>query len=593
MISEEQSEKGSNKEPSKKHILEHKHRKTIIDSNFHLEESQQTTTLDRNIKRKTIIGTLVHDKSQHMAKKNRNEEDINELHDIKLNSNFEKAINFNTDDKHPFIHSDNESAESKISYEFSSKLHQINELTTKSSEQNIHKGKKSTESCATNGFTISPISHRQACHPGIRDRQKNNDDQISDLLRKDFIQKVSKEECINTQSSNVTFSSTPPQSHVHDEVVNAPILSSMEGIHNFFSPLSLLSMQTVLQFMHPLAYSLHPFPALPHQFHHDLPLNFLPTAGPRPNEQSDDYVSALSIQIAQWICHLITSNPLLGQSLLLQMMNAISRNSSSIPMPFGFANGPSGMPTSSFQWTTNLNFNHHPYDIRDTIQASQSTQDQETENSVLSQRLTSNIHDFPNVSFANSQRNGGRDIESKIQHLYPSAFHSCYTLESIGPEVPESLPVALALPEDETNLTPFQYLLRQQIEVYKATENDITSHARGRNKPIMLDQVGIRCRHCATYSLRQRKKGAVYFPFTLLGIYQAAQNMASSHFIQGNCDAIPSETRSKLIKSISSKLIVGSGKEFWASSGRNLGLVDTEQGIRFIRDLVTDVKDSE
>jgi hypothetical protein len=78
-----------------------------------------------------------------------------------------------------------------------------------------------------------------------------------------------------------------------------------------------------------------------------------------------------------------------------------------------------------------------------------------------------------------------------------------------------------------------------------------------------------------------------------LGIYQAAQNMASSHFIQGNCDAIPSETRSKLIKSISSKLIVGSGKEFWASSGRNLGLVDTEQGIRFIRDLVTDVKDSE
>ena len=114
------------------------------------------------------------------------------------------------------------------------------------------------------------------------------------------------------------------------------------------------------------------------------------------------------------------------------------------------------------------------------------------------------------------------------------------------------------------------------------------SHARGRNKPISLKQVGIRCKHCASLTMSCRKKGSVYFPFTLLGIYQAAQNMASTHFLQENDNENHSQVRLMMIQCMRRKSMLGSGKEFWADAARNVGLLDTTLGIRFIRDLVAD-----
>ena len=161
-----------------------------------------------------------------------------------------------------------------------------------------------------------------------------------------------------------------------------------------------------------------------------------------------------------------------------------------------------------------------------------------------------------------------------------------YTAESIGPDVPEFLPAVLALPEDESKLSAYQILLRRQIEAFSATADDLSTHARGRNKPITLRQVGIRCRHCSHIALNRRKKGSAYFPFSLLGLYQAAQNMGSSHFHGESCSGMSDELKDKFVESISSKSTVGSGKLYWAQSARKIGLVDTEHGIRFIRDLV-------
>ena len=181
--------------------------------------------------------------------------------------------------------------------------------------------------------------------------------------------------------------------------------------------------------------------------------------------------------------------------------------------------------------------------------------------------------------------NGGA-VGERASVSSSSSLQQSYTADSIGPQVPESLPAVLALPEDDTKLSSYQILLRNQVEAFSASVDDLATHARGRNKPITLGQVGIRCRHCKYSSLSQRKKGSVYFPFSLLGLYQAAQNMGSAHFHGESCHEMSTELKEKFLESIACKSTVGSGKQYWAKSAGKLGLVDTDHGIRFIRDLV-------
>jgi hypothetical protein len=151
--------------------------------------------------------------------------------------------------------------------------------------------------------------------------------------------------------------------------------------------------------------------------------------------------------------------------------------------------------------------------------------------------------------------------------------HTCGT-HPIGARVPQCLPFTLALHNDTRKLSSLQVLLRQQIEFFSASIDDLSTQTRGRNKPITLNQVGICCKHCANLALNCRKKESVYFPFTLLGIYQAAQNIASTHFLKDNCNEFPPKINSRIIRSIGCKSSVGSGKAFWADAARNLGLLD-------------------
>jgi hypothetical protein len=148
------------------------------------------------------------------------------------------------------------------------------------------------------------------------------------------------------------------------------------------------------------------------------------------------------------------------------------------------------------------------------------------------------------------------------------------------------LPVTLSLPIDNLKVSGHQALLRQQIEAFQATEDDVSTHTRGRNKPIVLGQVGIRCRHCAHLPVLHRQKGSTYFPASTLGIYQAAQNMSTSHIQNGLCSQMPMLLKVQFaqimaLKSTSS----GAGRPYWAESAKQLGLVDTETGIFFVRDL--------
>jgi hypothetical protein len=161
--------------------------------------------------------------------------------------------------------------------------------------------------------------------------------------------------------------------------------------------------------------------------------------------------------------------------------------------------------------------------------------------------------------------------------------------QSVGTGIPTSLPASLSIPDDSLVLSELQVCIRQQIEVFCASEEDILTHKRGRNKPITVGQVGIRCRHCAHVPTRHRQAGATYFPSTLIGIYQVAQNMAKFHFQSGICREMPVNTQNHLNALVAAKkssVTSGVGRQYWAESAKSIGLVDSEDsGIRFIRDL--------
>uniref|UniRef100_A0A7S3DXD6 Uncharacterized protein n=1 Tax=Entomoneis paludosa TaxID=265537 RepID=A0A7S3DXD6_9STRA len=153
---------------------------------------------------------------------------------------------------------------------------------------------------------------------------------------------------------------------------------------------------------------------------------------------------------------------------------------------------------------------------------------------------------------------------------------------------PLRLPALLAQPDDHLKLSTHQALLRQNIEAFEATPDDATIHARGRNRAILAGQVGIRCRHCKNLPVLQRQRGSTYFPNSLTGIYQAVLNMNTVHMQVGVCTEMPADLKNEFVNSMctTKKHQSGAGKQFWAESGKRLGLVDTEEdGIRFIRNV--------
>jgi len=139
----------------------------------------------------------------------------------------------------------------------------------------------------------------------------------------------------------------------------------------------------------------------------------------------------------------------------------------------------------------------------------------------------------------------------------------------------------LYLPSDEYTLSDHQILLRQQIEFFQACPADIQHFTPGRRKEISVSQVGIRCKHCsAVLQPHERTRGTVYFPATLRAIYQAAQNMGTTHFLQ-HCNHVHVQVRDRLQEYAESRASVGSGgKQYWAEGATSLGIYETEQGLR-------------
>ena len=129
-------------------------------------------------------------------------------------------------------------------------------------------------------------------------------------------------------------------------------------------------------------------------------------------------------------------------------------------------------------------------------------------------------------------------------------------------------------PSDEQRLSSLQCRLREQIEFFTATSEDVDTYSRGRNKNVKVGQVGIRCIHCSAVPVKDRSKGSSYFPSTLTGIYQAAQNMHKYHICLGKTGELQVED------TMSSKSCDGGGKGYWSTSAELMGVIETGVGLR-------------
>ena len=160
------------------------------------------------------------------------------------------------------------------------------------------------------------------------------------------------------------------------------------------------------------------------------------------------------------------------------------------------------------------------------------------------------------------------------------SHQALYTRENTSNMEVKVVKPVLYMSNDDDALSDYQCLVRKQIEVFEAGSEDVESNAQGRNKPIILDQVGIRCRHCSSIPPRHRTRGATYYPAKLQGLYQAAQNMASSHLCN-HCQLIPDNLRQELVILRDRKSLAGGGKQYWADGVAALGVVEGDWFLHF------------
>lgn len=185
-------------------------------------------------------------------------------------------------------------------------------------------------------------------------------------------------------------------------------------------------------------------------------------------------------------------------------------------------------------------------------------------------------------------------VSKKASLIIPRSTMTSNTVQTPRGGYVLCLPVCLSVPSDATQLSSIQSLLRKQIDAFQATDKDVSVYVRGRSKPIRLGQVGIRCRHCV--NLPKRCKGSTYFPTSVWGFYQTAQNMMTTHLRDGQCTAIPQAIKDQFAQELLKRQNVlkevsgltqqsHAGRSYWADEAEQLGLVDLEGGVFFIRQL--------
>jgi hypothetical protein len=170
---------------------------------------------------------------------------------------------------------------------------------------------------------------------------------------------------------------------------------------------------------------------------------------------------------------------------------------------------------------------------------------------------------------------GGYDMD---EYQYPQHQHQ----HQREPEQRRGM--LLSLSTDSDSLSDRQcYVRTTMVEIFAASEKDVAArHTKGAQK-LMVGQVGIRCVYCSHLRPRDRAERAVCYPSSISRIYQTVADMQRFHFEQ--CTEIPNEVR-EIYKSLKTTRPrgVGSPQTYWIHSAKILGLIDSDDGIRFQED---------
>ena len=142
----------------------------------------------------------------------------------------------------------------------------------------------------------------------------------------------------------------------------------------------------------------------------------------------------------------------------------------------------------------------------------------------------------------------------------------------------------LALPDDKISLSETLCIVRENIEVFVATEADVKAPAPGRKRPVVIGQVGLRCIHCRAAAHQSDKvKRAVCFPSSIKRIYRTVIDMKLDHFKA--CRFVPVEFKRKLeqLKATNARS-TGTTMQYFVQASKRMGMVDGGHGIRLCKE---------
>ena len=146
---------------------------------------------------------------------------------------------------------------------------------------------------------------------------------------------------------------------------------------------------------------------------------------------------------------------------------------------------------------------------------------------------------------------------------------------------PSTFVSSMALPSDRSCLTPYQLLLRQSLEYFAASQHDTEARVRGRKQKIRSGQIGVRCRYCAHLQVQHRGRGAVYYPRSLINVYQAAQNIAGAHLYSDGytCPFLPVNIAAEIGIQKPRRDASKAGRTYWVDACKQLGIVEEDGGL--------------
>ncbi|KAG7346166.1 hypothetical protein IV203_005234 [Nitzschia inconspicua] len=138
----------------------------------------------------------------------------------------------------------------------------------------------------------------------------------------------------------------------------------------------------------------------------------------------------------------------------------------------------------------------------------------------------------------------------------------------------------LALPEDRISLSETLCIVRENIEVFTASVEDVEAPAPGRKHAVTVGQVGLRCIHCRhTTRSSERVKRAVCYPSSIKRIYRTVIDMKLDHFL--HCKFVPQSLKDTLnaLKANNTRS-TGTTMQYFIRAATQLGMVDAPSGVR-------------